>query len=105
VVTPDNPRSEDPDAIIAAIVAGVPPGDREGRSKLIVEPDRAAAISVALSAARPGDVVLIAGKGHEPGQEIAGETRPFDDAAVARASLPRILTAGAGAGSPPAGRR
>jgi UDP-N-acetylmuramoyl-L-alanyl-D-glutamate--2,6-diaminopimelate ligase len=103
VVTSDNPRSEDPDAIIAAIVAGVPPDDHEGRSKLIVEPDRAAAISVALGAARPGDVVLIAGKGHEPGQEIAGETRPFDDAAVARASLQRILTAGAA--SPPAGRR
>jgi UDP-N-acetylmuramoyl-L-alanyl-D-glutamate--2,6-diaminopimelate ligase len=103
VVTSDNPRSEDPHAIIAAIVAGVSPDDHEGRSRLLVESDRAAAISVALGAARPGDVVLIAGKGHEPGQEIAGTTRPFDDAAVARAALQRILTAGAG--SPPAGRR
>ncbi len=96
VVTSDNPRSEDPDAIIAAILAGVPLDDHKARSKLIVEPDRAAAIAIALGAARPGDVVLIAGKGHEPGQEIAGEIRPFDDAAVARACLERILTAGTG---------
>ena len=71
VVTSDNPRSEDPDAIIEAVVAGV----LAIESKLIVEPDRAAAISAALAAARPGDVVLIAGKGHEPGQEIAGQIR------------------------------
>jgi UDP-N-acetylmuramoyl-L-alanyl-D-glutamate--2,6-diaminopimelate ligase len=96
VVTSDNPRSEDPDAIIAEVVAGVPPDNREGRSKLIVEPDRAAAISIALGAARPGDVVLIAGKGHEPGQEIAGEIRPFDDATVARASLRGMPAMGAG---------
>jgi UDP-N-acetylmuramoyl-L-alanyl-D-glutamate--2,6-diaminopimelate ligase len=92
VVTSDNPRSEDPDAIIDAVVAGV-----SDRSKLIVEPDRAAAISAALADARPGDVVLIAGKGHEPGQEIAGEILPFDDAQVAGASLRRIFTRGADA--------
>jgi UDP-N-acetylmuramoyl-L-alanyl-D-glutamate--2,6-diaminopimelate ligase len=96
VVTSDNPRSEDPDAIIAAVVAGVPLDDQERRAKLTVEPDRAAAISFALATARPGDLVLIAGKGHEPGQEIAGEIRPFDDANVARASLERIMKTGAG---------
>jgi UDP-N-acetylmuramoyl-L-alanyl-D-glutamate--2,6-diaminopimelate ligase len=91
VVTSDNPRSEDPNAIIDAVVAGVPLDDQHGRSKLLVEPDRAAAISMALTMARPGDTVLIAGKGHEPGQEIAGKILPFDDADVARASLHRIL--------------
>jgi UDP-N-acetylmuramoyl-L-alanyl-D-glutamate--2,6-diaminopimelate ligase len=103
VVTSDNPRSEDPDVIIAAVVAGVAPDDRQGRAKLVVEPDRAVAISLALAAARPGDLVLIAGKGHEPGQEIAGEIRPFDDATVARSSLQEILTTGTG--SPRAGSR
>ncbi len=103
VVTSDNPRSEDPDVIIAAVLAGVPLEDQPARAKLIVEPDRAAAISLALAAARPGDLVLIAGKGHEPGQEVAGEIRPFDDASVARASLQRILTTGVA--SPQAGSR
>jgi UDP-N-acetylmuramoyl-L-alanyl-D-glutamate--2,6-diaminopimelate ligase len=103
VVTSDNPRSEDPGTIIDAVVAGVPLDDHAHRSRLIVETDRAAAISMALAAARPGDVVLIAGKGHEPGQEIAGEIRPFDDAAVARDSLQRILATVAD--SPRAGTR
>jgi UDP-N-acetylmuramoyl-L-alanyl-D-glutamate--2,6-diaminopimelate ligase len=98
VLTSDNPRTEDPDAIIAAVMAGV-----SDHSKLIVEPDRAAAISIALTTAGPGDVVVIAGKGHEPGQEVAGEIRPFDDAAVARAALQRIMTAESG--SQGAGRR
>jgi UDP-N-acetylmuramoyl-L-alanyl-D-glutamate--2,6-diaminopimelate ligase len=90
VVTSDNPRSEDPLAIIEAVVAGV-----SDRSKLIVEPDRYAAISTALTVARPGDVVLIAGKGHELGQEIAGQLVPFDDAEVARSLLPVIVATGA----------
>lgn len=80
VVTSDNPRSEDPDAIIADIVAGLDP------SGVIVEPDRAAAIGLALAQAAPGDTVLIAGKGHETYQEIAGVRHPFDDRAVARAA-------------------
>jgi UDP-N-acetylmuramoyl-L-alanyl-D-glutamate--2,6-diaminopimelate ligase len=86
IVTSDNPRSEDPDAIIAQVVSGA--GDQ---GNLFTEPDRAHAISNALANARPGDVVLIAGKGHEPGQEIGGRVLPFDDAETARTSLLRIL--------------
>ena len=85
VVTSDNPRSEDPDAIVAEIVAGA--GDS---SNVIVDPDRASAIGTALANARAGDVVVIAGKGHEKGQEIGGRTLPFDDAEVARSTLNRI---------------
>lgn len=81
VVTNDNPRSEDPLAIIADILPGL------GAAPHHIEPDRAAAIRLALSLARPGDVVLIAGKGHEPYQEIAGVKQPFDDRAVARQGL------------------
>ncbi|MCW5625788.1 MAG: UDP-N-acetylmuramoyl-L-alanyl-D-glutamate--2,6-diaminopimelate ligase, partial [Burkholderiales bacterium] len=80
IVTSDNPRSEDPDAIIAAIVAGA-------ASNHVVEPDRASAIGRALRDAGPDDVVLIAGKGHETHQEIAGRRLPFSDLAVARAAL------------------
>jgi UDP-N-acetylmuramoyl-L-alanyl-D-glutamate--2,6-diaminopimelate ligase len=76
IVTSDNPRSEDPLAIIDEIVAGAP--------ELDVEPDRRAAIARAIESGREGDVVLIAGKGHEQGQEIAGVTHPFDDREVAR---------------------
>ncbi len=82
IVTDDNPRGEDGDAIVAQIVAGL--GDtRRAR----VQRDRAAAIALALRAARAGDVVLIAGKGHEPYQEIGGIKRPFDDADIARRTL------------------
>jgi UDP-N-acetylmuramoyl-L-alanyl-D-glutamate--2,6-diaminopimelate ligase len=83
-VTSDNPRSEDPGAIIAEIVAGVP-GAR--RAVVDVEPDRRAAIALALGAARPGDVVVIAGKGHERGQIIGSRRLPFDDREVAREVL------------------
>jgi UDP-N-acetylmuramoyl-L-alanyl-D-glutamate--2,6-diaminopimelate ligase len=82
VVTSDNPRSEDPLAIIRAIETGM-----TGRHE--VEADRARAIERALAGAREEDVVLIAGKGHENYQEIAGVRRPFSDAAVARAALER----------------
>ena len=85
VVTSDNPRSEDPDAIIAAVLAGT-----DDSPNVLAEPDRAAAIATALATARPGDVVVIAGKGHEKGQEIAGRTLPFDDVEVARSALERI---------------
>ena len=81
VVTSDNPRSEDPLAIIAEILPGL------GAAEHRVEPDRAAAIRLAVGLARPGDVVLIAGKGHEPYQEIGGVKLPFDDRAVAREAL------------------
>lgn len=87
VVTSDNPRSEDPDAIIAEILAGT-----GGRPNVLAEPDRSAAIATALANARAGDVVVIAGKGHEKGQEIGGRTLPFDDVEVARETLVRILS-------------
>jgi UDP-N-acetylmuramoyl-L-alanyl-D-glutamate--2,6-diaminopimelate ligase len=84
IVTSDNPRSEDPEAIIAEIVAGID-GDVE------VEPDRAAAISQAIALASEGDTVVIAGKGHEQGQEFAGGQKiPFDDREVAREALGRL---------------
>jgi UDP-N-acetylmuramoyl-L-alanyl-D-glutamate--2,6-diaminopimelate ligase len=80
IVTNDNPRSEDPDAIIAAIVAGA-------RDGVDVEHDRAAAIGRAVELADAGDVVVIAGKGAEPGQEFADRTIPFDDRDTARDAL------------------
>jgi UDP-N-acetylmuramoyl-L-alanyl-D-glutamate--2,6-diaminopimelate ligase len=86
VVTSDNPRSEDPRAIIDDILAGVV-GDVE------VQVDRAAAIAWALERADEGDVVLIAGKGHEQGQEFRDRTVPFDDREVAREVLRRLKAA------------
>jgi UDP-N-acetylmuramoyl-L-alanyl-D-glutamate--2,6-diaminopimelate ligase len=86
VVTSDNPRSEEPRAIIDAILTGVD-GDVE------VEEDRAAAIAWALERAEEGDVVLIAGKGHEQGQEFRDRTVPFDDREVAREVLRRLEAA------------
>ena len=83
-VTSDNPRSEDPMAIIDEIVAGVP---RERLDDLIVEPDRRAAIRQALAEARAGDLVVIAGKGHEQGQTIGDRRIPFDDREVAKELL------------------
>jgi len=85
VVTDDNPRSEDPAAIRAAILAGT-----AGAGAEVLEiGDRRAAIAEAIRRAGPGDVVLVAGKGHETGQEIAGVVHPFDDRAVAREELRR----------------
>jgi UDP-N-acetylmuramoyl-L-alanyl-D-glutamate--2,6-diaminopimelate ligase len=83
IVTSDNPRSEDPDAIIREVLEGVS-GEME------VEPDRALAIARAVEAAGPRDFVLIAGKGHEQGQESGGHTVPFDDREVARDALRRL---------------
>ena len=82
IVTDDNPRGEDGDAIVAQIVAGL-----SRPEKAIVQRDRAAAIASALHEAQAGDVVLIAGKGHEPYQEIRGVRHPFDDLDVARRLL------------------
>lgn len=82
-VTSDNPRSEEPAAIIDEILAGV-----DDRARVVAIEDRRAAIEAAVAAAEPGDVVVIAGKGHEQGQEFAdGRTVPFDDATVAREAL------------------
>ena len=81
-LTSDNPRSEDPAAIAADILAGVDPDRRP-----VVELDRRVAIRRALADASRGDVVIIAGKGHEPGQTIGGTTLPFDDREVAREEL------------------
>ena len=80
IITSDNPRSEDPEAIVAEIVAGA---DRP----VEVELDRAAAIARAVELAQPGDVVLIAGKGAEQGQEFADRTIPFDDRVAAKEAL------------------
>jgi UDP-N-acetylmuramoyl-L-alanyl-D-glutamate--2,6-diaminopimelate ligase len=85
IVTTDNPRSEDPLAIIDEILRGAP--------ELDVEPDRRAAIARAIEAAREGDVVLVAGRGAEPVQEVAGRKLPFDDRDVAREALRRIQAA------------
>ncbi|HEV3226382.1 MAG TPA: UDP-N-acetylmuramoyl-L-alanyl-D-glutamate--2,6-diaminopimelate ligase [Acidimicrobiales bacterium] len=82
ILTSDNPRGEDPSAIIDAVLAGIPEG-----SPVRVEPDRRAAIAAALERADAGDVVVIAGKGHETTQVIGGREVPFDDRAVARALL------------------
>jgi UDP-N-acetylmuramyl tripeptide synthase len=85
ILTTDNPRSEDPLAIIAEVLRGAP--------ELEVEPDRRAAIARAVESAREGDVVLVAGRGAEPAQEVAGRKLPFDDRDVAREALRRIQAA------------
>lgn len=83
VVTDDNPRSEDPAAIRAAVLAGA----ASGTADVHEIGDRRAAIRHALASAGPGDIVLVAGKGHETGQEVAGVVHPFDDRAVVREEL------------------
>jgi len=80
-VTNDNPRGEDPAAIVSGIVAGAP------SAALAIELDRREAIGLALAAARPGDAVLIAGKGHETTQTVGERVLPFDDREVARSWL------------------
>ncbi|NEA74430.1 UDP-N-acetylmuramoyl-L-alanyl-D-glutamate--2,6-diaminopimelate ligase [Streptomyces sp. SID13588] len=87
VLTSDNPRSEDPLAILAAMLNGAAEVPAHERGHVIVEPDRAAAIAIAVARAEPGDIVLVAGKGHEQGQDIAGVVRPFDDREVLRAAI------------------
>jgi UDP-N-acetylmuramoyl-L-alanyl-D-glutamate--2,6-diaminopimelate ligase len=85
ILTSDNPRSEDPLAIIAQVAAG-----SDGKAQLEVEADRGVAIGLALESATGHDVVVIAGKGHEIVQEVAGRVIAFDDAEVARRALVRI---------------
>jgi UDP-N-acetylmuramoyl-L-alanyl-D-glutamate--2,6-diaminopimelate ligase len=82
VITSDNPRSEDPEAIISDILAGL-----KSPGEAVVQPDRKAAIQYAIRSALPGDVVMILGKGHETGQEFADRVIPFDDRQVAREIL------------------
>jgi UDP-N-acetylmuramoyl-L-alanyl-D-glutamate--2,6-diaminopimelate ligase len=86
IVTSDNPRSEDPEAIVAAIVDGAGPD-------AVVEVDRRAAIGLAVNRAQAGDVVVVAGKGHEQGQEAAGVVTPFDDVTVCKEALRARLAA------------
>ncbi|HWC28047.1 MAG TPA: cyanophycin synthetase, partial [Solirubrobacteraceae bacterium] len=89
IVTSDNPRSEDPEAIVAEILAGI-----EDRSATEAIVDRHAAIERAVGTAQPGDVVVVAGKGHEQGQEFEGGRKvPFDDVTVAREALRARLVA------------
>jgi UDP-N-acetylmuramoyl-L-alanyl-D-glutamate--2,6-diaminopimelate ligase len=85
VLTSDNPRSEDPAAILAAMEAGARSAD--GSAQVVAELDRRTAIGLAVAAAAPGDVVVVAGKGHEQGQELADRTLPFDDRMVLRDAL------------------
>ena len=87
VITSDNPRSEDPARIIEEAKRGAQPELRNGDTELVTIVDRREAIHQAVSLARKGDVVLVAGKGHEKYQEIAGRVLPFDDVAVAREAL------------------
>jgi UDP-N-acetylmuramoyl-L-alanyl-D-glutamate--2,6-diaminopimelate ligase len=88
VVTSDNPRSEDPAAIIDEILEGVTAERAAGPDAVFV--DRRAAIGFAVRAARPGDVVVVAGKGHETGQQFSDRTIPFDDRIVAREALEAV---------------
>ncbi len=84
VLTSDNSRTEDPQAIIDQIRAGI-----DGPAALVVEPDRSAAIGEAVARARSGDVVMVLGKGHETTQTVAGRTLPFDDRVEARRAVAR----------------
>ena len=96
IATSDNPRTEDPLAILAEIEPGLrnsgkrqlePRHARAGAQGYCIVPDRRQAIELALGCARPGDAVLIAGKGHEDYQIVGTEKRPFDDRAEARRAL------------------
>jgi UDP-N-acetylmuramoyl-L-alanyl-D-glutamate--2,6-diaminopimelate ligase len=87
VLTSDNPRSEDPLAILATMLQGAASVPAHERGEVLLFEDRAAAIAAAVARAQPGDTVLVAGKGHEQGQDIAGVVRPFDDRQVLREAI------------------
>ncbi|MDQ3591332.1 MAG: UDP-N-acetylmuramoyl-L-alanyl-D-glutamate--2,6-diaminopimelate ligase, partial [Actinomycetota bacterium] len=101
VVTDDNPRGEDAAAIRAQVIAGIDTGidsviERDKgrlRAELVEEPDRATAIRTAVALAEPGDTVVVAGKGHETGQQVGANVHPFDDRDVLRAALRHRLGA------------
>jgi UDP-N-acetylmuramoyl-L-alanyl-D-glutamate--2,6-diaminopimelate ligase len=84
IVTDDNPRNEDPQAITAMLETGL---RRAGRARVVIEHDRKRAIEQALEHAQPGDVVVVAGKGHERGQRVREQTLPFSDVEVLRELL------------------
>jgi UDP-N-acetylmuramyl tripeptide synthase len=90
IVTSDNPRSEDPLKIIRQIQAGL-------SEPFAIEEQRDTAIKMSINSAHSGDIVLIAGKGHEDYQEIAGVKHPFSDALIAQAALAQYQTSGLGA--------
>jgi len=90
ILTSDNPRSEDPLAMLDGVLT-VPQAER---ARVIVEPDRAAAIAQAVALASPGDVIVVAGKGHETGQYVAGSVLPFDDRQVTAEALERLAKGG-----------
>jgi UDP-N-acetylmuramoyl-L-alanyl-D-glutamate--2,6-diaminopimelate ligase len=92
IVTDDNPRSEDPAAIRAAMLTGVAEVPEGRRAEVHEVGDRRRALATAAGLAGPGDTVLVAGKGHETGQEIAGQVLPFDDRAVLREVLTTLGT-------------
>jgi UDP-N-acetylmuramoyl-L-alanyl-D-glutamate--2,6-diaminopimelate ligase len=87
VITSDNPRGEDPLRIIDDVKRGTESELRQSNARLLTIPDRREAILEAIRQATTNDVVLVAGKGHEKYQEVAGRTLPFDDVAVAREAL------------------
>jgi UDP-N-acetylmuramoyl-L-alanyl-D-glutamate--2,6-diaminopimelate ligase len=95
VLTSDNPRSDDPHAILESVVEGARSVPAEQQGEVVVQIDRAAAIGFAVSRARAGDVLVVAGKGHEQGQEVAGVVHPFDDRTALRAQLAAHGFAGA----------
>jgi len=93
VITSDNPRSEDPNQIIDEILRGLTPDTKKNSGQRVMTiPDRRDAIVKAVELARAGDLVLVAGKGHEKYQVIGDQTLPFDDVAVAREALARRRT-------------
>ncbi|MEI5673762.1 UDP-N-acetylmuramoyl-L-alanyl-D-glutamate--2,6-diaminopimelate ligase [Nocardioides sp. CCNWLW212] len=98
VVTDDNPRTEDPAAIRAAMLAGT----HDATAEVVEVGDRRTAVAEALRRARPGDIVLVAGKGHETGQEVAGVVHPFDDRVVVREELARMSKNGGSRSTAPA---
>jgi UDP-N-acetylmuramoyl-L-alanyl-D-glutamate--2,6-diaminopimelate ligase len=89
ILTSDNPRTEDPLAILAAMLDGVLSVPQAQRARVVVEPDRAAAIGQAVSLAAPGDVIVVAGKGHETGQYVGNAVLPFDDRKITAEALER----------------
>ncbi|WP_322780175.1 UDP-N-acetylmuramoyl-L-alanyl-D-glutamate--2,6-diaminopimelate ligase [Frankia sp. Cas4] len=107
IFTSDNPRSEDPEVIIAQMCAGATTVPAGARGEVLVEVDRAAAIRLAVSLAGSADAVVVAGKGHETGQERDGTVTPFDDRDVLRAALAAAgsgADAGTGSRQSPGGR-
>jgi UDP-N-acetylmuramoyl-L-alanyl-D-glutamate--2,6-diaminopimelate ligase len=102
VVTDDNPRSEDPALIRAEVLAGAHGEPRRGDVREVG--DRAEAIAVAVAAARPGDAVVVAGKGHETGQKVGDVTLPFDDAEELAAAIAAAVSERPSVGTPNPGQ-